>query len=181
MRGQLESEDADRLVFSLGVGLTGHVAQTGKPMLVPNVRESEFCLQLAESVGDESLASVPLRYGQRVIGVITLAKLGVGQFDEDDLRLLEVLAGHASVALENARLYGSLRREADNAKAWLEFADAVSEARSVDEIAGETVRTVARLMETSQVSLWLEDHARGELPLHRRDRLLRGSNVRPSW
>jgi GAF domain-containing protein len=144
-------------VFSLGVGLTGHVAQTGKPMLVPNVRESEICLQLAESVGDESLASVPLRYGQRVIGVITLAKLGVGQFDEDDLRLLEVLAGHASVSLENARLYGSLRREADNAKAWLEFADAVSEARSVDEIAGETVRTVARLMETSQVSLWLED------------------------
>ena len=157
VRGQLESEDADRLVFSLGVGLTGHVAQTGKPMLVPNVRESEICLQLAESVGDESLASVPLRYGQRVIGVITLAKLGVGQFDEDDLRLLEVLAGHASVALENARLYGSLRREADNAKAWLEFADAVSEARSVDDIAGETVRTVARLMETSQVSLWLED------------------------
>ena len=157
VRGQLESEDVDRLVFSLGVGLTGHVAQTGKPMLVPNVRESEICLQLAESVGDESLASVPLRYGQRVIGVITLAKLGVGQFDEDDLRLLEVLAGHASVALENARLYGSLRREADNAKAWLEFADAVSEARSVDDIAGETVRTVARLMETSQVSLWLED------------------------
>ena len=131
-------------MFSVGVGLTGHVAQTGKPMLVPNVRESDICLQLAESVGDESLASVPLRYGQRVIGVITLAKLGIGQFDEDDLRLLEVLAGHASVALENARLYGSLRREADNAKAWLEFADAVSEARSVDEIGEETVRTVAR-------------------------------------
>ncbi len=105
VRGELESEDVDRLVFSLGVGLTGHVAQTGKPMLVPNVRESEICLQLAESVGDESLASVPLRYGQRVIGVITLSKLGIGQFDEDDLRLLEVLAGHASVALENARLY----------------------------------------------------------------------------
>ena len=51
-----------------------------------------------------------------------------------------MLAGHASVALENARLYESLRREAENAKAWLEFADAVSEARSVEEIGDETVR-----------------------------------------
>ena len=124
---------------------------------------------------------MPLRYGQRVIGVITLAKLGVGQFDEDDLRLLEVLAGHASVALENARLYGSLRREADNAKAWLEFADAVSEARSVDDIGGETVRTVARLMEASPGLALARGSARGELPLHRRDRLRRGSRLRPSW
>ena len=76
-----------------------------------------------------------------MIGAITISKLGVGQFDEDDLRLLEVLAGHASVALENARLYESLRREADNAKAWLEFADAVSEARSIEAIGDETVRT----------------------------------------
>src|SRR4029079_16408696 len=91
------------------------------------------------------------RYGHEVIGVITLSKLGIGQFDEDDLRLLEVLAGHASIALQNARLYDSLRREADNAKAWLDFADAVSEARSVDEIGGETVRNVGRPVEGLQV------------------------------
>lgn len=159
VRGALEADDInpERLLFKVGQGLTGHVAETGKPMLVANVLESDICLQIADNAGDESLASVPLRYGQRVIGVITMAKLGVGQFDEDDLRLLEVLAGHASVALENARLYGSLRREAENAKAWLEFSDAVSEARSVDEIGGETVRTVARLMEVPQVSIWVED------------------------
>ena len=92
-----------------------------------------------------------------MIGAITLSKLGIGQFDEDDLRLLEVLAGHASVSLENARLYDSLRKEAENAKAWLEFADAVSEARSVEGIGAETVRTVARLMEVEQCSIWLED------------------------
>ena len=86
-----------------------------------------------------------------------MSKLGVGQFDEDDLRLLEVLAGHASIALENARLYESLRREAENATVWLEFADAVSEARSVEEIGGETVRTVARVMDAEQCSLWIED------------------------
>ena len=89
-----------------------------------------------------------------------MSKLGIGQFDEDDLRLLEVLAGHASVALENARLYESLRREAENATAWLEFADAVSEARSVEAIGDETVRTVGGSMEVEQCSIWIEDAAR---------------------
>ena len=49
-------------------------------------------------------------------GVIVISKLGIGQFDEDDVRLLEVLAGHASVALENARLYEAERREAERAR-----------------------------------------------------------------
>ena len=34
-----------------------------------------------------------------VVGVLVISKLGVDQFDEDDQRLLEVLAGHASVLL----------------------------------------------------------------------------------
>jgi diguanylate cyclase (GGDEF)-like protein len=156
VRGDNESE-LWTMTFRLGEGLTGVVAETGKPMLVANARESEISVQVPRPEADESLASVPLRYGQRVIGVITLAKFGIGQFDEDDLRLFEVLAGHASVSLENARLYESARREAENAKAWLEFADAVSEARSVEAIGAETVRTVARLMDVSQCAMWLED------------------------
>jgi diguanylate cyclase (GGDEF)-like protein len=156
VRGANEAELRARKL-GLDDGLTGRVAATGKPARVDNVRESEISIPLGGEDAGESLASAPLRYGQRVIGAITLSKLGIGQFDEDDLRLLEVLAGHASVSLENARLYDSLRQEAENAKAWLEFADAVSEARSVEAIGSETVRTVGRLMDASQCSVWLED------------------------
>ena len=157
VRGQLETEPQP-ITLRLGEGLTGHVAKTGKPVLVANAKESGVCLHLASGdAGDESMASVPLRYGPRVVGAITISKLGIGQFDEDDLRLLEVLAGHASIALENARLYESLRREADNAKVWLDFADGISEAHSVEEIGDETVRTVARLMDVEWCSLWIED------------------------
>ena len=156
IRGANESEIA-ALRLRVGEGLTGHVVETGKPALVDNAQESEIAVWVTGNEGDESLASAPLRYGPRVIGAITISKLGIGQFDEDDLRLLEVLAGHASVSLENARLYASLRREAENAKAWLEFADAVTEARSVEGIGEETVRTIAQLMEIEQCSMWIED------------------------
>ena len=69
--------------------------------------------------------AVPLVYGSAVIGVIVISKLGVGQFDEDDVRLLEVLAGNASVALENARLYEAARLEAEHARESAEIASAL--------------------------------------------------------
>ena len=74
---------------------------------------------------------VPLKYGARVTGVIVVSKLGLAQFDSDDLRLLEVLAGHASVALENARLYETQRREAESAKALLAFSRDLAEAADI--------------------------------------------------
>ena len=63
------------------------------------------------------------------------------QFDEDDVRLLEVLGGHASVALENARLYEAERLEAKRARASLEISNALLDfsrrlalAESLDEV-----------------------------------------------
>ena len=82
---------------------------------------------------------MPLTFGARVIGVIVISKLGLDQFDGDDLRVLEVLAGHASVALENARLYEAQRREAESAKALLEFARDVAEAEGIAEVADRVV------------------------------------------
>ena len=87
-----------------------------------------------------------------------MSKLGVGQFDEDDLRLLEVLAGHASVALENARLYESAaprgrERDAPGSSS----PTLVSEARSVEEI-GERDRFDGRPRDGGRAgSLWIED------------------------
>jgi GAF domain-containing protein len=59
-------------------------------------------------------------------------------------------------------LYESLRREAANAKAWLEFADAMSAAGTLTEMASEAVTTIARLLEVEQSSLWLHEPQSGD-------------------
>jgi diguanylate cyclase (GGDEF)-like protein len=146
---------ADAYTTRVGVGITGRVAETGESMLVPNALECEFAYTIPGTQElEESLAVVPLRYGARVTGVIVISKLGLNQFDEDDVRLLEILAGHASVALENARLYEHQRREAEGAKALLAFADKVSHAHTIEEICAHIVETAASLFETEQASLW---------------------------
>ena len=140
----------------VGQGVTGRSVETGEALLVPNALECEFAYRIpgTEEI-EESLAVVPLRYGSRVTGAIVISKLGLNQFDEDDIRLLEVLSGQASVALENARLYERQRREAESAKALLAFAEDISRAHSLGDICGLAVDAATRLFETDRASLWL--------------------------
>jgi diguanylate cyclase (GGDEF)-like protein len=140
----------------VGVGVMGRAVELGEPVLVPNALECEFAYTIPGTVEiEESLAVVPLRYGSRVTGAIVISKLGVNQFDEDDVRLLEVLAGQASVALENARLYEQQRREAEGAKALLAFADEITRAHSIDDICTLAVDAATRLFECERATLWL--------------------------
>jgi diguanylate cyclase (GGDEF)-like protein len=159
-RGDLVMRDGERVDFPrrpLDEGITGRAASTGEPQLVGNTLECEYAVIIPGThVIEESLIAVPLCYGARVIGVIVISKLGVDQFDEDDVRLIEVLAGHASVALENARLYEAQRREADHLKALLEFTGAIAEAGTPEEIGDETVRAASRLL-AKGCALWLPD------------------------
>ena len=119
---------------------------------------------------------MPLRYGTRVVGVIVVSKLGLNQFDEDDVRLLEVLAGHAAVAVENASLYESARREAESATSLLEFGRELATLVDLDDIAGRVTELSAEILGSRNTSFYLETD--GELRLHGRARPLAGDGRR---
>src|SRR2546421_7743577 len=154
----------DVLVCKLGEGITGHVAKSGESLLVGNATESAYGKQIpgTEPI-DESMIAVPLRFGSRVTGVVVISKLGLDQFDEDDVRLLEVLGGHASVALENARLYEAERREAESAKALLEFSRELATASDLVDVLERTVELAAGLLGSPRTAIWLDDPETGEL------------------
>jgi diguanylate cyclase (GGDEF)-like protein len=158
-RGDLLSRSGEHLEFpvgKIGEGITGRCAETGESLLIRNTLECEFAVLIpGTELHEESMIAVPLTYGSRVIGTIVVSKLGVDQFDEDDLRLLEVLAGHAAVGLENARLYEAQRREAEHLKALLEFTVAISHAPTLEEIGKETVQAAAGLLGAGYSALWL--------------------------
>ena len=113
-RGELseyQEETAPALVTKVGRGLTGHVAETLQPYYAPDARHDPHATLIAGTEDlDESILGVPLTHGRRLIGVLVLSKLGVDQFDDHDVRLLEVLCSHAAVAMENAHLL-TLERE----------------------------------------------------------------------
>ena len=167
-RGDLDEyaeESVEALRCKIGEGITGRAASTGESILLDNALDCDFAETIPGTDDvDESMIAVPLRYGARVIGAVVISKLGVGQFDEDDVRLLEVLGGHASVAVENARLYEAERLEAERAKDSLEIANSLLDfsrklaaAESLDEVLERAVELSARLLHRPRSSLWLQE------------------------
>jgi diguanylate cyclase (GGDEF)-like protein len=146
------------LRIRIGVGVTGQCAERAESMLIGDAANCEFGHRIEGTpVIEESLVAVPLKYGSRVAGVIVVSKLGLDQFDEDDVRLLEVLAGHAAVAVENARLYESARREAESATQLLEFSRELASSSSLDHILHRVVELTSTLLGSLRTSIWLED------------------------
>jgi diguanylate cyclase (GGDEF)-like protein len=169
--GPYEDEGAEELQSKFGEGITGTAAERGQSLLIANALDVDFAVTIPGTDDiEESMIAVPLKYGARVIGVVTISKLGVGQFDDDDVRLLEVLGGHASVALENARLYEAERNEAARAKesleianALLEFSREVAAADGLDEVLGLLVDLTSKMLGAERTSVWLQQAETGDL------------------
>jgi diguanylate cyclase (GGDEF)-like protein len=166
-RGILSSrtgEEARLPRSKIGEGITGHAALERKSLLIGNALDCDFAVTIPGTDAlEESLLAVPLCYGARVVGVIVISKLGTDQFDEDDVRLLEVLGGHAAVALENARLFESQRREAEHLKELLEFSRELASAEGLPEVLRRVVELSATILGTSTTSVWLQDPDTEEL------------------
>ncbi|MDX6481447.1 MAG: hypothetical protein QOG85_1957 [Gaiellaceae bacterium] len=160
-RGELStsiaSQPLDSLRTKIGVGITGRCAELGESIVSGDAANSEFGHRIEGTPTiEESLLAVPLRYGSHVVGVIVVSKLGLDQFDEDEVRLLEVLAGHAAVAIENARLYDAARREAESATALLEFGRELATLVELDEIVARVTVLSSEILDSRYTSCWLE-------------------------
>jgi diguanylate cyclase (GGDEF)-like protein len=172
-RGELleyHGETYDALVSKIGEGITGHVAETGRSLYLPDASKFEKAVQIPGTPEvDESILAVPLRHGDRVTGTVVLSKLGIDQFDQDDMRLLEVLASNAAVALENARLLHVERESAETNRALLEMLASLTGARDTRAVLEEALSRVGPMLGSPEVTAWIRDRLTGYyLPVSQR-------------
>jgi phosphoserine phosphatase RsbU/P len=88
-------------------GIVGRAVRERRIQIVKDVLlDPDYYLAEGESIpGQRSMLAVPLIYEERVIGVIALESNRTNAFNEYQGRLVENLANHLSIAINNARLY----------------------------------------------------------------------------
>jgi PAS domain S-box-containing protein len=101
------------------------------------------------------------------VGAIVLSSLGYGRFDEEDRRLLEVLASHAAVAIVNARLFQAEREAAETSSALLRLSQALTGLRSVAAVVQEAVDTVPSVVACAAAAAYVQDDRSGAFRLVR--------------
>jgi diguanylate cyclase (GGDEF)-like protein len=155
--GEYEIVDWDVLRVKVGEGFTGWVAAHGTPLCIPDANADPRGAQIpGTAVVPESMLVVPMRHDDAVTGVITLSKLGLGQFDDDDLQVLKILADQAATALESARLLSRTESMAVELRRLLEMSQDLSQTLDPKQVGALIARhlAVALGVDACAISSW---------------------------
>lgn len=94
----------------IGQGLAGKVAQSGEVIMVRDYRDWDGALVALDGILLRRTLGVPLKVQQKVIGVITMVdRSKEGSFTNEEIRLVNLFADQAAIAIENATLYRGLQ------------------------------------------------------------------------
>ena len=94
-------EEALSFVISLGEGIAGKVAETGKPWCIGDTKEEAAFLKVVSNMHSE--LAVPVIAGDQLIGVINAESTQKDFFSEEDVRLMSTLAGTVASAINRLR------------------------------------------------------------------------------
>jgi len=146
--------------------LIAEAARTRQPVLVDDVAADPRYLLIEELPDTGAELAVPIEVKGQVIGTLDVQSDEAFAYDQTDMVLLQALASQAGVAIENARLFGETRRQAE------EFAvlhqsslELTQEQRELDAVLATASRRLMELLDSDGGGVWLWQEAEQELEL----------------
>ncbi len=108
------ADEIKNVRLKVGEGVAGWVAETGKPLFVPSVKEEPRFTKKIDNLtrfSTESIICIPLKIRNKVLGVIELInKRDISMLNQYDLEILTTVAEYAAIALENANNYEQVQK-----------------------------------------------------------------------
>ncbi len=156
MRFQIgHSAEVERTRLPLGKGVVGQVALTRQPILLNDVRSADFYVDANPEVCSEM--AVPLIAKNRLIGVMDLESTEVGYFTPEHLRVLTLTASRIAQAIENARLYARVSRQAQTLEVQNEIAVELASILELGPLLERVGQLLRRLIDYQMFSIMLLD------------------------
>ena len=106
---------------------------------------------------DYSAIAAPLRVGERLLGVLTLAHRTAGRYGSESQTMTAAFASYASVALENARLYEDAHEQAWVSTVLLQVAEATQSVTNLTELLDTVIRITPMLAGVKACLLYILD------------------------
>jgi len=113
-------------------GLTGRAMRARKVVLVSDAKSDPDYIAVRPNVLSEMVT--PILLDDRVLGVINLESARLNAFTEDHARFAANLAEHAAIAISNASLYESERRQRQIAELLLETSGIVASSPNLHDV-----------------------------------------------
>lgn len=98
--------------LKMGEGIAGWVAEHNEPVIIHDVsKDKRFQgkMDAKSKFTTRDMVCVPVEIKGAVIGVLQAINRIDGSFDDEDLKLFQLLSNQVAIALDNARLYEELK------------------------------------------------------------------------
>src|SRR5437667_1164042 len=154
-------EVAERIRIKMGEGVTGLAAQQREALLVNDVTKSSLYIKDMADVRSE--LAVPLIIKNRVIGVIDIEARQAGYFTEENKRFWTLVASRVAVAIENARLYTRLSRQAKQLTVLNEISRELTSILNLDALLQRIAELLTRVIDYQMFSVLLLDSTKTKL------------------
>jgi sigma-B regulation protein RsbU (phosphoserine phosphatase) len=145
----------ERLHIPMGRGVVGQVALTREPVLLNDVTAAEYYVEVNPEVRSE--LAVPLIAKNRLIGVLDIESEQAGYFRPEHLRLLTLTASRIAQAIENARLYARVSRQAQTLTVMNEIAVELTSILDLDPLLERVGQLLRRLIDFQMFTILLLD------------------------
>jgi sigma-B regulation protein RsbU (phosphoserine phosphatase) len=156
MRFQIgHSPEVERMRFPLGKGVVGQVALTRQALLLNDVTTDENYVPANPAVRSE--LAVPLIAKNRLIGVMDLESEQTGYFRPEHMHLLTLTASRIAQAIENARLYARVSRQAQTLTVLNEISAELTSILELDPLLARIGQLLRRLIDYQMFSIMLLD------------------------
>ena len=145
--------EVERMRIKLGRGIVGQAAQERRSILVQDVSQVDNYIVANPNVRSE--LAVPLIVKNRVIGVIDLQSELPGYFTAEHQRLLELTASRMAIAVENARLYTRVSRQAQTLSVLNEISREITSILDLDDLLERIGHLMKRVIDFQMFTILL--------------------------
>ena len=171
--------DTERMRVKVGQGVVGQTALQRKSILIEDVHTYEHYISANPDVLSE--LAVPLILKNKVIGVIDIESETPSFFTTEHQRLLELVASRMAVAVENARLYTRVSRQAQTLTVLNEISREITSILDLDDLLERIGQLLKRVIDFQMftILLWSERNQQLEHRFSSRygERIVRTRNV----
>ena len=154
MRFQIgHTSEVERMRIKMGQGVVGQAAQHRQAVIVNDVTKAENYINANPQVRSE--LAVPLIVKNRLIGVIDIQSEQLNYFKPEHKHLLQLTASRIGQAVENARLYTRVARQAQTLEVLNEISRELTSILDMEELLERISQLLRRIIDFQMFSVWL--------------------------
>jgi signal transduction histidine kinase len=149
-------KEYNEIIFNLGEGAAGLVAQTGKILFIENkLKDNRYLDVGSKTYTKNSYLGLPILFKNKVLGVLNIDFRSSNELTDESIEFLKILTTSAAISIRNNHLYESSIRRIKRLSAIYEITKTISATLDLEKVLDVIVLKIMKIINANICSVYL--------------------------